>query len=113
VLYVDYYAIGQRIKKIRKQKRFTQERVAESLEVSTVYISQVENGKTKLSLEMLVRLASLLDTDPGYFLTGISYHSRDYLKADIAHLLQECPPEKLQLIMDVVKLITKYKVISQ
>ncbi|QDR82593.1 transcriptional regulator, y4mF family [Sporomusa termitida] len=112
-MYVDYNAIGQRIKKIRKQKRLTQEKVAESLEVSTVYISQVENGKTKLSLEMLVRLASLLDTEPGYFLTGIFYHSQDYLKADIAQLLRECPPEKLQLIMDVVKLITKYKVSPQ
>lgn len=108
-MYIDYNAIGQRIKKVRKQKRFTQEKLAEHLEVSIVYISQVENGKTKLNLEMLVRIANLLDTDPGYFLTGVSYHMQDYLKSDIALLLQECPPEKRQLIIDVAKLIAKHR----
>ncbi len=107
-MYIDYNALGQRIKKVRKQKRFTQERLAENLEVSTVYISQVENGKTKLSLEMLVRIAKLLDTNPGYFLTGISYDMQDYLKSDIALLLQDCPPERRQLIIDIIKLIAKY-----
>lgn len=108
-MYIDYNAIGQRIKKARKQKRFTQERLAESLEVSTVYISQVENGKTKISLEMLVRIATQLDTEPGYFLNGVSYHAPDYLKSDVALLLQDCPPERRQLIIDVVKLIAKHR----
>ncbi len=112
-LYIDYQAIGQRIKKVRKQKRFTQERLAESLEVSTVYISQVENAKTKLNLEMLVRIAAMLDTDPGYFLTGVSYQTKDYLKSDIALLLQECPPERRQLIIDMAKLIIKHKEIRR
>jgi len=108
-MYIDYNTIGQRIKKIRKQKHLTQERLAESLEVSTVYISQVENGKTKLNLEMLIRIASLLDTDPGYFITGVSYSTKDYLKSDIAQFLHDFPSEQRQLIIDVAKLITKYR----
>ena len=67
-MHIDYNALGQRVKKVRKQKRFTQEKLAEDLEVSTVYISQVENGKTKLSLEMLVRIADLLEQTPAIFL---------------------------------------------
>ncbi|WP_371367739.1 hypothetical protein SRRS_15670 [Sporomusa rhizae] len=108
-MYIDYSAIGQRIKKIRKQKNLTQEKLAESLEVSTVYISQVENGKTKLNLEMLIRIASLLNTDPGYFITGVSYSSKDYLKSDIAQFLQDFSLEQRQLIIDIAKLINKYK----
>jgi hypothetical protein len=57
---------------------------------------------------MLMRIANMLDTDPGYFLTGVSYPMRDYLKSDIALLLQECPPEKRQLIIDMAKLILKH-----
>jgi transcriptional regulator with XRE-family HTH domain len=106
-MYVNYNAIGQRIKKVRKQKCFTQEKLAESLEVSTVYISQVENGKTKLNLEMLVRIADTLNIDPGFFLTGVSYQAQDYLKSDMTLLLQDCPPEKRQLIIDIAKLIAK------
>lgn len=108
-MYIDYHTIGQRIKKIRKQKHFTQEKLAENLEVSPVYISQVENGKTKLSLEMLIRIANLLDTNPGYFITGVSYSAKDYLKFDISQFLQDLPPEQRQLIIDIAKLITKYK----
>lgn len=108
-MYVDYNAIGQRIKKIRKQKQFTQEKLAENLEISTVYISQVENGKTKLSLEMLVRIANLLNTDPGYFITGIAYSNEDYLKSDISHILRDFSPSQRQLIIDIAKLITKHQ----
>jgi transcriptional regulator with XRE-family HTH domain len=106
-MYIDYIAIGQRIKKVRK-KRFTQEKLAEKLDISTVYISQVENGKTKINLEMIVRIASLLDTDPGYFINGVSYHTQDYLKSDMANLLRDCPPERLQLIYNVAKLIVNH-----
>lgn len=108
-MFVDYNAIGQRIKKIRKQKRLTQEKLAENLEVSIVYISQVENGKTKLNLEMLVRIANRLDTDPGYFLSGVSYPLQDYLKSDVALLLQDCPPERRQLIIEIARLIANYR----
>nr|WP_092069277.1 helix-turn-helix transcriptional regulator [Dendrosporobacter quercicolus]NSL47417.1 helix-turn-helix transcriptional regulator [Dendrosporobacter quercicolus DSM 1736]SDL88606.1 Helix-turn-helix domain-containing protein [Dendrosporobacter quercicolus] len=104
---IDYIAIGQRIKRIRK-KRFTQEKLAEKLDVTPVYISQVENGKTKINLEMLVRIAGLLDTDPGYFINGASYQTQDYLKSDLANLLRDCPPERLQLIYNVVKLIANH-----
>jgi transcriptional regulator with XRE-family HTH domain len=107
-MYIDYKAIGQRIKKIRKEKRFTQEKLAEILEISTVYVSQMENGKTKLSLEMLVRIANLLNVAPGYFLTGVSCETQDYLHYDLALLLQGCPPERRRLIMEVAKLIARY-----
>jgi len=104
---IDYIAIGQRIRKIRK-KHFTQEKLAEKLDVFSVYISQVENGKTRINLEMLVRIAGLLDTDPGYFLAGVAYQTQDYLKSDLASLLRDCPPERLQLIYNVVKLIVNH-----
>jgi transcriptional regulator with XRE-family HTH domain len=105
---IDYYAIGQRIKKIRKQKRLTQEKLAEALEVSTVYISQVENAKTKLNLEMLVNIANILEIDPGYLLAGVSCKMQDYLEPELFLLLQKCPPKKRRLIFEMAKLIAKH-----
>lgn len=104
---VDYSAIGQRIKNIRKSKSYTQERLAENLGVSIVYVSQIENGKTKLNIEMLLRISHLLDTEPGYFLTGIAYHSQDYPESEIATLLEECPSEKQKLLLEIMKVIIK------
>ena len=54
---VDYFAIGQRIKQVRRDRGMTQERLAEALSVSVGYISQIERGVTKISLETLAAVA--------------------------------------------------------
>ncbi|WP_312335761.1 helix-turn-helix transcriptional regulator [Anaerospora hongkongensis] len=108
-MHIDYHAIGQRIKKARKQKGFTQEKLGENLDVSTVYISQIENGKTKINLEMLIRIAAVLNTNPGFFITGVAYQTQDYMKYEMSKLLHHCPPERRQLIFDVAKVIANHK----
>ena len=60
---VDYKLIGERIKRARKMRGFTQETVAEKLDVSIGYISQVERGITKISLDFLGAMSLVLDCD--------------------------------------------------
>lgn len=105
---VDYTMIGQRIKIIRNKKKYTQEKLAESLDVSIVYISQIENAKTKLSLEMLMKIAFLLDTDPSFFLAGSALKIPDSIPHDIAVILQNSSPKKLKLITEILKSIEKF-----
>jgi transcriptional regulator with XRE-family HTH domain len=102
---IDYEAMGRRIKKIRKQQKITQKHLAESLEVSTVYISQIENGKTKINLERLVNLANLLDTEPGFLLNGTICKAKNYLLPELDLILQECSLEKREVILAMSKLI--------
>lgn len=105
---IDYVAIGQRIKTIRKREGYTQEKLAENLDVSIVYISQIENGRTKLSLEMLIKIAYLLDTDPGLFLTGIALHTHKNVPHEIIAILQNSSSKKLNLIAEIIKAVDKY-----
>jgi transcriptional regulator with XRE-family HTH domain len=102
---IDYEAIGRRIREIRKQKKITQEHIAELLEVSPVYISQIETARTKISLEMLVNLANLLNTEPGFLLNGAICKESNYLVSELDSLLHGCSPEKRKLILAVSKLI--------
>jgi transcriptional regulator with XRE-family HTH domain len=104
---VDYFAIGQRIKQARKAKGYTQEKLAEGLGVSIVYVSQIENGKTKLNLEMLMRIAHLLDADAGFLLTGAASRAENAPPSDIASLLEGCPPEKRKLLTEIIKVVNK------
>ena len=60
---VDYSLIGSRIKSKRKEKRMTQEMLAEALEVSVGYVSQVERGVTKISLDLLAEISGILECD--------------------------------------------------
>jgi transcriptional regulator with XRE-family HTH domain len=105
---IDYSLLGQRIRCARKRKSYTQEQLAESLSVSIVYISQIENGKTKLSLEMLVSIAILLDVEPGWLLTGTILNLNEAIPHEVSTILQNSTPKKLRLITDFLKLIDKY-----
>ena len=57
---MDYYAIGQRIRKIRKARNLSQEQLSEMVGISITHMSHIETGNTKLSLPVLVDLANAL-----------------------------------------------------
>ena len=48
---VDYYEIGQRIRRIRKAKGISQEVLAEKVGIFTTHMSHIETANTKLSWE--------------------------------------------------------------
>lgn len=63
-------AISYRVKEQRKKLGLTQEQLAQKCECSRVYLSQVENGKTTLSVTIAQRLADIFDCDLDYLLNN-------------------------------------------
>ena len=53
---MDYYAIGQRIRKFRKAHRLSQDELAERIGISVTHMSHIETGNTKLSCCLRQRL---------------------------------------------------------
>ncbi len=53
--------IGKKIQAIRRSNGYTQEKLAESIEVSVRYISDIEQDKSKPSYEVLVRICNLFN----------------------------------------------------
>lgn len=58
---LDYNLIGQNIRKRRKQRKFTQAKLAELVGCSVANITNIENANTKLSLQMLRNVAFVLN----------------------------------------------------
>jgi transcriptional regulator with XRE-family HTH domain len=83
---IDYKIIGQRIKAQRLIKGTTQEHFAEQMDVSVGYISQLERGITKISLERLSIVADYLECDMGLLLEGTSSLSKDYLDPEFKRI---------------------------
>ena len=65
--------IGENIKKIRKSYGYTQEKLEEAVEVSSRYISDVEQDRAKPSYEVLVKICNL-------FNIGLDEIFSDYLQ---------------------------------
>ena len=53
-------ALGKRIKKARRKAGFTQEKLAEKVNISTTHLGLVETGKRRVSLKTLQKIASAL-----------------------------------------------------
>ena len=53
--------VGQRIKTLRKELELSQEALALKAEVDRTYVTDVENGRRNVSLEILERLIKALE----------------------------------------------------
>ena len=55
--------LGQNIRKFREAKNFSQEALAEKLDLSKEYICRVERGQKHMSLKKLFELADVLEVE--------------------------------------------------
>ncbi len=53
--------LGSRIKALRTAKNYTQEQVAERLGISRQKYARIENGVNSITLDVLVKIADMLD----------------------------------------------------
>ena len=56
---VNTIKIGKNIQAIRKSNGYTQERLAEKIEVSVRYVSDIEQDRANPSYEVLIRICNL------------------------------------------------------
>lgn len=62
--------IGQRIKELRKELQLSQESLAYKAEVDRTYVTDVENGRRNVSIEILERLIKALEVSFTEFFNG-------------------------------------------
>jgi transcriptional regulator with XRE-family HTH domain len=60
---------GQRMRQIRTQRRMTQERFAEALDISVDFLSLIERGKNAPSFETIEGMAKRLRVPPAEIFT--------------------------------------------
>ncbi len=67
---LDFKGIGKRIREVRKKHQTTQEGLAELMDTSTKHISQVENAKSRFSLEKLIMFCTIFNCSLDYIVFG-------------------------------------------
>lgn len=105
---VDYKLIGLRIREQRRALGKTQEKLAEFLSVSVGYVSQVERGVTKVSLDTLCRISSFLSCDPSIFLSGSVPQQKNYLHNEFENTFHRLNERQKKMLMDMIHVIVKY-----
>lgn len=100
---MDYYAIGQRIRKVRKARNLSQEKIAEAANISITHVSHIENGNTKLSLPVLVAIADVLDVRVDSLLYDEPRGGVSIAADEIAAILNTCDARQAAFITDLIR----------
>ena len=66
----DLVKIGQRIQVRRKQRGYTQEQLADLMNVSIQMVSNLERGNKAIRIDNLIKLSEILEVSTDYILTG-------------------------------------------
>lgn len=97
---IDYRVIGRRIRQYRKQRKLTQEQLAERVEVSSVFIRYIENAKRTAKLDTYVRIVNALGCTMDDLLKGYQAFDSQDRKLDV--LLADCSDRELGQITEMV-----------
>lgn len=100
---MDYYQIGQRIRKVRKARGLSQEALAEKVGISVTHMSHIETGNTKLSLPVLVSLADVLEVRTDELLYEKSAAEHSAAIEALVQILNGCTTSQLRVIEDIVR----------
>ena len=92
--------IGQRICTRRKELNYTQEKLAEMMDVSVQMISNLERGNKAIRIDNLVKLCHILDVSTDYVLTGKRSDTEQQNAAQKMSLLSEKDFRMIVMLID-------------
>lgn len=83
--------IGENIKQARVKAGYTQEKLAEKIDVSLSVISRLETGRTMVSVAKLQKIARILETSVGSFFELPSPDNPEYPQGAETALAESAP----------------------
>lgn len=91
--------IGEQIKAAREQTRMTQEQMAERIEVSPQFVSDLERGVVGISLTTLKRVCTVLGVSSDQILFG---QPREDRAAVIADKCRDLPDRQFAILVEII-----------
>lgn len=98
--------IGERIRKIREDLKMNRERFSEMIDISDVFLGQIERGERSLSTKTLVKIVKFTGVSADFILFG-NEESNNTL-AKINRILNKCSNDFLNYIYDLIHTTFNY-----
>ena len=103
---IDYKLMGIRLRQRREQLGYSREELAEKLDVSSKFCSDIELGVKGVSLNTLAKLSYILSLSTDYILFG--YDTKTISNNEtLNQLIDTCPNEKIFYLEELVKIYIK------
>ncbi len=95
--------LGKRIRELRKLCGFSQEQLAELMNMDIPNLSNIERGKRFMTAETLEKFAKALNTTERELFDFSKTEPERYLRVDIEKVLEKFDDNELKFILDIVQ----------
>ena len=99
---VNYENVGNKIRERRNFLKVTQENLANDINVSASFISDIENGRRKMSLETMIKISIALKTSLDYFILDNvkDVKLKNNIKYELKNILGTVDEKKESVFLD-------------
>lgn len=104
---MDTNKVGKRIQETRQRRGMTQSELAQELGMTPKYISNLECGEKKPTLETFVAISNALQIDANTLLVDVLDTSDEIKCSALWEILLTFPPEKRQKLLRIMELIAE------
>lgn len=98
--------IGNRIRSLREAMFMNREKFSEMVDISEVFLGQIERGECSLSLKTLINIIDYTGSSADFILYG-NDNSNSYHKK-INRILKHCDENTLELIYNLIHDVHKF-----
>lgn len=99
--------IGCRLKKARLEKNFTQEFVAEKINISADLLRNIENGRNIGSVPTLLNLCNFLEITPDMIFTPLITTKKDTLDTKLTEYISSISRDEKEILKNIIIHIDK------
>lgn len=99
--------IGERCRQARDAAGYTQEQLAELIDVSTQFLSDAERGVTGMSVSTIIKLCTVLSVSADFLLLGKTNDNTTENALSIYTRISHLPSQKQALVEEMANLMMK------
>ena len=99
--------LGKNIKKVRKEKGYTQDYVAEQINVSTDLLRGIENGRNIGSITTLLNICNFLQVSPNTLFAELLDFKEETLDSSLLNLTNQLSKEGKNILKEIIIHIDK------
>ena len=100
-------ALGLRIREARKKNKLTQEKLAEMVGVTDVYICEIERGNKMPSIPVLIAIVEALDISADYLLRDNISSGKPYIYNEFTERLDKLSPRQRKSALELLDVYIK------
>jgi len=106
---LNYELLAERIRTARKEKGYSQSKLAELADVSTNTIGKLEISYTTVSLKTILNIANVLEVDINYLISANPPNNKQPTDLFIESLLRDFSEKDKQFLIQIISAMKSYK----